>query len=111
MFEFVTRKIQNILKFHFRYDPETGFFTVQREGLYFFTTSLRVSPNGGDNLYIELNGVQQCHMLGEGSTSDSATTSCSATLWLESGDQVHVDCGGSIDLETGDTNMFTGFMI
>ena len=96
-----------------RYSPETGIFTADISGLYFFTQYWLSNYDHYQWLNIYKNGVEQCKSHGDGNSNDydNNAPSCSAAMVLLPGDQVYVSSSQGDPIGCGNCGGFTGFLI
>ncbi len=93
------------------YSPNTGIFTAQIAGLYYFEQYWYMG-SGEQSLYLWKNGVQQCKSAGYvDESNDHNSPSCSAAMELIPGDEVYVTSGYGHDVGSAEWNGFTGFLI
>ncbi len=94
------------------YSPETGLFTAEIAGLYYFEQYWVKNYNLAGSMTMWKNGVEQCRSVG---THYSALAyiapSCSATMQLSPGDEVWVTSSDGDRVHSGETTGFTGFLI
>ena len=79
----------------YRYDPNTGTFTADTAGLYFFLVNLHSDTSGNyDNLNIQRNDERICHLLARGTDNVEIPTTCGTMVELMPGDEIFVECVG-----------------
>ncbi len=95
-----------------RYSRETGIFTANIAGLYYFEQYWVAIWGSEGYLSIQKNQIKQCWSFGtEGSMNEFHSASCSAVMELVPGDQVYVTSSeGNMIGFIGSTG-FTGFLI
>ena len=96
-----------------RYSPDTGIFTANISGLYFFTQYWVSHAGHSQLLNMYKNGVEQCRSFGDGDSNDSDNNapSCSAAMVLHPGDQVYAASPQGDPVGCSDCAGFTGFLI
>ncbi len=93
------------------YSADTGIFTAEIAGLYYFQQYWIMSSGQEQYLRIMKNGVEQCTSVGDADASgDYNSPSCSAAMELIPGDQVYVTSWG-LNVGCYTCTGFTGFLI
>ena len=95
-----------------RYSPETGIFTADISGLYFFTQYWLSDYDHHQWLNMYKNGVEQCKSHGDGdSDDDNNAPSCSAAMMLHPGDEVYVSSSEGDPVVYSNGAGFAGILI